>query len=156
MNTLNKIEFYSTKGPYGCFSNFSKHSFYDSQNNKYLTSEHYFQSKKFESTIYEQKVMKLASPSQAAKMGRDRSLPLRKDWEKIKIEIMRNAIYMKFSQNKKIRDILLSTNNAILVEHTKNDTFWADGGDGKGKNQLGILLMELREKLRKENNDNKS
>jgi len=35
-----------------------------------------------------------------------------------------------------------------LIEHTKNDSYWADGGDGSGKNRLGQLLMELRNQLR--------
>jgi hypothetical protein len=40
--------------------------------------------------------------------------------------------------------------NAELVEHTANDDYRADGGDGSGKNMLGKLLMELREKLKSE------
>jgi hypothetical protein len=33
------------------------------------------------------------------------------------------------------------------VEHTTNDRYWGDGGDGSGKNRLGALLMELRAEL---------
>jgi N-glycosidase YbiA len=43
--------------------------------------------------------------------------------------------------------ILLSTRNALLVGHTRNDSYWADGGDGSGLNRLGHLLMELRAAL---------
>ena len=42
----------------------------------------------------------------------------------------------------------MKTGDAELVEHTKNDRYWADGGDGTGRNRLGQLLMELREQLR--------
>ena len=31
-----------------------------------------------------------------------------------------------------------------LREHTGNDKFWGDGGDGSGENHLGIILMNLR------------
>ncbi|ENT7543664.1 N-glycosidase YbiA, partial [Shigella flexneri] len=41
----------------------------------------------------------------------------------------------------------LATAPAKLVEHTENDAYWGDGGNGKGKNRLGYLLMELREQL---------
>ncbi len=34
--------------------------------------------------------------------------------------------------------------DARLVEHTDNDVFWGDGGDGSGHNMLGRLLMEQR------------
>lgn len=43
----------------------------------------------------------------------------------------------------------ISTGDAELIEHTKNDSYWGDGGDGTGKNRLGQLLMELRAELRK-------
>lgn len=37
---------------------------------------------------------------------------------------------------------LLATGDAELIEHTRNDRCWADGGDGKGANHLGRLLMK--------------
>jgi predicted NAD-dependent protein-ADP-ribosyltransferase YbiA (DUF1768 family) len=44
--------------------------------------------------------------------------------------------------------MLLSTGHETIVEHTANDDYWGDGGDGSGRNRLGLLLMELREILR--------
>nr|WP_274541155.1 NADAR domain-containing protein [Escherichia sp. MOD1-EC7003] len=46
-----------------------------------------------------------------------------------------------------LRALLLATASAKLVEHTENDAYWGDGGNGQGKNRLGYLLMELREQL---------
>ena len=43
---------------------------------------------------------------------------------------------------------LLATGDADLIEHTENDDFWGDGGDGKGRNELGRILMAVREVLR--------
>jgi predicted NAD-dependent protein-ADP-ribosyltransferase YbiA (DUF1768 family) len=43
---------------------------------------------------------------------------------------------------------LLATGEAKLIEHTHRDSYWGDGGNGKGKNRLGILLMRLRASLR--------
>ena len=34
-----------------------------------------------------------------------------------------------------------------IVEHTKNDAYWGDGGDGSGRNMLGRILMEVRRRL---------
>ena len=31
------------------------------------------------------------------------------------------------------------------MEHTDNDNYSGDGGDGSGLNRLGVLLVELRE-----------
>lgn len=41
-----------------------------------------------------------------------------------------------------------ATGDAELIEHTRTDAYWGDGGDGRGKNRLGILLMDLRQRLR--------
>ncbi len=79
--------------------------------------------------------------------GRDRSKPLRKNWESVKEQVMRKALRAKFEQHPELRALLLATAPAKLVEHTENDAYWGDGGNGKGKNRLGYLLMELREQL---------
>ena len=39
----------------------------------------------------------------------------------------------------------MATRGAKLVEHTRNDSYWGDGGDGTGKNMLGQVLMSLRD-----------
>lgn len=38
-----------------------------------------------------------------------------------------------------------------IIEHTENDDYWGDGGDGKGKNKLGQILMVVRAELTKDN-----
>jgi hypothetical protein len=68
----------------------------------------------------------------------------------VKDNIMRQALRAKFVQHEDLRQQLLATGNVRLVEHTTNDRYWGDGGDGSGRNMLGILLMELRAKLRAE------
>jgi ribA/ribD-fused uncharacterized protein len=143
------INFYKLKEPFGCFSNFSRHQL-TLKDQVWPTSEHYFQAQKFAGTKFETAVRKCDSPKEAADMGRDRALPLRADWETVKDDIMREAVYAKFSQNTEIKTILLSTGDAELIEHTKNDSYWADGGDGSGKNMLGKILMEVRAQLKKE------
>jgi predicted NAD-dependent protein-ADP-ribosyltransferase YbiA (DUF1768 family) len=47
-----------------------------------------------------------------------------------------------------LREVLLGTGDAAIVEHTRNDAYWGDGGDGHGKNELGQILMRVREELR--------
>lgn len=150
MSEKKVINFYSTRDEYGCFSNFSAHRIFLKEKS-WKTTEHYFQAQKFAGTLHEEELRLAASPMMVAKMGRDRKRPLRKDWEKVKDEIMLEALRAKFTEHKDLRGILLGTGDAVLVEHTKNDSYWADGGDGSGKNMLGILLMQVREELRNEN-----
>lgn len=146
----NIINFYSTKDDYGCFSNFSAQPF-RLKDKIWKTSEHYFQAQKFAETEHEEELRLVDSPMVVARMGRDRKRPLRKDWEIVKDDVMREALRAKFTQNEDLKKILLETGDATLVEHTANDNYWGDGGDGNGKNMLGKLLIELREEFRKEN-----
>jgi hypothetical protein len=141
---MQKIEFYSTKDAYGCFSNFSRHPV-QIDGKLWPTTEHYFQAQKFAGTVYEEEVRQAKTPGDAARMGRNRALPLRKDWEDVKEVIMYEALIAKFEQHKVFRDTLMGTGKAELVEHTVKDSYWGDGGDGTGKNRLGHLLMRLRE-----------
>ena len=62
---------------------------------------------------------------------------------------MTEAVRAKFTQHPWLRDLLLSTGEAHLIEHTRNDRYWGDGGDGTGKNKLGLILMEIRAELRR-------
>ena len=96
----------------------------------------------------QEKIRQIASPMDAALEGRNRQNPLRSDWEEVKDEVMHQALRMKFSQNPDIAEELLATGDAIIIEHTRNDDYWADGGDGSGKNKLGLLLMQVREELK--------
>jgi len=148
---METIYFYNqNEKPYGCFSNFSKHGI--TADGKYwATSEHFFQAQKFAGTPHEERVRLTPTPKAAAELGRDRSLPLRTDWEMVKEEVMRRALYAKFTQHPDLGSLLLATGNAELVENTQGDIYWGCGKDGTGKNRLGILLMELREQLRAEN-----
>ena len=96
----------------------------------------------------QEKIRQIASPIDAALGGRNRQNPLRPDWEEIKDEVMLQALRMKFSQNPEIAKELLATGDAIIIENTRNDAYWADEGDGSGKNKLGLLLKQVREELK--------
>ena len=136
------ISFYRANDPYGYFSNFAPYPI-EIDGQRWATTEHYFQAQKFHDAKTQKRIQEANSPSLAARLGR-RLSPLRKDWESIKVGVMRRALYAKFTQHPKLQRRLLETGDAKLVEHTRRDAFWGDGGGG-GKNWLGRLLMELRE-----------
>lgn len=140
------INFYSTRGEYGCFSNFSRHQV-KIKGNTWATTEHFFQAQKFAGTKYETLVSKARGPMEAARLGRDRKYPLREDWESVKEQVMYVAVLAKFTQHDSLRATLVGTGDAKLVEHTENDSYWGDGGNGKGKNRLGHILMRVRSEL---------
>ena len=90
------IYFYSpSENPYGCFSNFSRHGF-ELDGFYWSTSEHYFQAQKFVGTPHVEAIRITRTPKQAAAIGRNRTRPLRADWEQVKDDIMRRAVLRKF------------------------------------------------------------
>lgn len=141
------VHFYSTSDEYGCFSNFAAYPI-ELDGQRWPTSEHYFQAKKFEELEQREAIRQTNSPMQAARMGRDRKKKLRPDWESVKVDVMMDAVRAKFTQHEELRFVLLGTGDAKLVEHTANDKYWGDGGDGSGKNMLGQILMQVRRELR--------
>lgn len=140
------INFYSVSDEYGEFSNFAPYRI-SLDGRVWPTSEHYFQAQKFRDKPHQEEIRHANSPMIAARMGRSRKRPLRKDWESVKDQVMREAVLAKFTQHDDLRALLISTREAKLVEHTTNDSYWGDGGDGSGKNMLGHILMEVREQL---------
>lgn len=143
------IHFYGTKDDHGCLSNFYRVRV-TVNGVTWPTTEHYFQAQKYAGTPREAEIRMAKTPRIAADLGRSRKHPLRPDWEKVKDAIMREAVLAKFSQHADLRKILLDTGAAQLVEHTANDAYWGDGGDGSGRNMLGQILMSVRQELREQ------
>jgi ribA/ribD-fused uncharacterized protein len=141
------ICFYSTVDEYGCFSNFSRHGF-ELDGAYWATSEHYFQAQKFADPAHRKHVAAAKTPKEAATRGRDRSKPLRRDWEKVKDDVMRRAVLKKFETHADIREVLLGTGDEPIVENAPGDFYWGCGADGSGKNMLGRILVEVRAILR--------
>ena len=76
------------------------------------TSEHYFQAQKFTDAQLKERVRRANTPALAARMGRDRKLPLRRDWDSVKLGVMRQAVQAKFTQHAKLAVLLLGTGDA--------------------------------------------
>ena len=144
-----EIRFYNQDEPYYEFTNFYRAPI-QVDGYKWPTSEHYFQAQKFVGTPYVDVIRKLPSARDAFQFSRDPRVSrwCRSDWESVKDNVMLKALHMKFRQHEKLRRKLLETGEKKLVEHTSNDSYWGDGGDGSGRNTLGKLLMQLRKGLR--------
>ena len=139
------IYFYNSFEPYYEFTNFYPVmvTIYEK---KWPTTEHFFQAQKFVGTPYEEHIRTLSTPMEAFRFSRNLGVLKwqRCDWDGVKDDVMKLALLYKFDQNSRLRDMLLKTGKKKLVEHTFNDSYWGDGGDGSGLNKLGTLLMEVR------------
>jgi len=114
----------------------------------YPTVEHAYQAQKTLDDGQRKQIAMAPTPEKAKRLGR--SVPLRPDWESIKIDVMRQCIVAKF-EIPELRSGLLKTYPRILIEgNTWDDTFWGcvwEQGRWHGRNELGKLLMSVRHDL---------
>jgi ribA/ribD-fused uncharacterized protein len=83
-------------------------------------------------------------PGQAKRLGR--SIPLREDWEEVKVDMMYHLLQEKF-KDPELRASLLATGEEELIEgNTWGDRFWGVC-KGQGQNMLGRLLMRIRQEI---------
>lgn len=80
---------------------------------------------------------------EAKKLGR--KVKLRPDWNEVRIPLMRRILKIKFS-HPDLAEKLMKVEGVIVEDNTWNDTFWGKCR-GVGENHLGLILMELRERL---------
>lgn len=71
----------------------------------------------------------------------------RKDWDDVKLDIMRGILRAKADQHEYVRRKLLATGERELVEDSWRDDFWGWGPNRDGQNMLGKLWMEVRGEL---------
>lgn len=147
----NTICFYERSDPYYEFTNF--YSAPITINGKtYPTTEHYFQEQKFIPAYpnIANMIISAPSPRNAFDIARTNKSLVNPNWHKgLKDKVMLDALQAKFTQHNVLKQLLLGTGDKTLVEHTKNDNYWGDNGDGSGQNKLGKSLMKVRDMLNK-------
>ena len=132
----------SFTGPYRFLSNFWMCRI-NSNGWSFPSTEHAYQALKSEDPADWAHIAQIASPGHAKRAGR--YLKIRPDWEDIKVEVMRELIEIKFT-NDQLRQMLVDTGDAELIEgNVWGDTFWGVCR-GVGENNLGKLLMAERSK----------
>lgn len=147
----------SFKGRWAFLSNFYRINVeYDGV--RYPTVEHAYQAAKTEDMKWRQRIADSPTPGRAKACGR--TMPLRSDWDKIKLGVMEELLRHKFSprQYPVMAHLLEGTGKRKLIEGNDwGDRFWGaefqcgesefEPGEWLGKNHLGRLLMKIRGEL---------
>lgn len=141
-----QIHFYRANEPYGFLSNHA-HSPFVLDGRTWPTVEHYYQAMKFADVARQEAVRAEPKPMQAKRLAWSFPEGTPPDWKQRRDSVMLAALHAKFGQNPDLAGKLLATADATLVEHTSNDAYWGDGGDGTGASRLGDLLAQVRGEL---------
>lgn len=143
------IEFYKEFGDLGYLANYSNHSFVKN-GILYKTVEHYYQSEKFLDEKIKNKIIEAPTPKEASLIGRDRSNIRRPNFKMIKNDVMYEGILEKFRQNREIAYKLIETRSQMIAEATKDEYYWGIGTKRNGQNEIGKILVKVREKIKEE------
>lgn len=147
------IRFYrANEKPYGAFSNLYPRPI-EFEGRVYPTTEHAYQAGKASKPAVREWILSAPTPSLAAMAAHGLYVwDVVPNWAQIKFDRMRAVLRAKFEQHADLKDLLLSTGDARLVEAgTVNNAvnrLWGEV-NGKGENMLGIMLMELRSEYAK-------
>lgn len=113
------------------------------------TAEHAYQSMKFPHLPdLRLRVICAHSAHDAFKLAEANKEKVRPDWNRIKVETMRDILRAKVSQHEYVRRKLLATGSRELIEDSWRDNFWGWGPNKDGQNMLGKLWMQIREEIR--------
>lgn len=140
------ILFYGPMGEYGWLSNWYNASIY-LENKIWPSVEHYYQAKKFNGTEWEEICRRLPTAQEAYSFSRRPELIIDPSWDTKKEDVMRKAVWAKFSQNPELCEKLIATGIVEITEDSPIDNFWGIGADKKGLNKLGKIIMQVRGKL---------
>jgi ribA/ribD-fused uncharacterized protein len=141
------IWFYSKTPGYEWLSNFADCRF-TLDGVRWPSVEHYYQAQKYAGSPAAAEIQRAESADRARKLGQNRSLTPRADWDAVKLEVMRCAVEAKFTQDRDLGERLVGTGGEELIHESNTDTFWGRTRDGLGDNWLGVLLMQTRAGLR--------
>jgi len=112
----------------------------------YPTVEHAYQAAKTTDAQMRRRIRFMTAPGKVKKLGS--GLALRPYWHQLKLTIMYELLKQKFDDSHPVlRDLLRDTGSRPLIEgNSWGDVFWGVC-DGVGDNNLGKLLMRVRDEL---------
>ena len=158
------VFFWKIDEPNGCFSNWYPSPFV-LDDERFANVEQYMMAKKaklFDDDATLQTIMNTESPADCKRLGRRVKGFDSLRWDAEKYGILMTGNLEKFRQNPDLGKKLMDTGEAVLAEASPKDRIWGIGMDADeagttdpkdwpGQNLLGMVLMEVRDMLRKEN-----
>jgi ribA/ribD-fused uncharacterized protein len=168
---VQQIAFYDANEiPYGVFCNYYP-AVITINGKTFKSTEEFYQWSKFDDEWYKEEILKTNTPNKSRILGHQeikhdhdwrkplnsiveeslkRGIKCKENFEQIKDKVMLTALWAKFNQHANLQEILLTTDDAYIYENSPYDYYWGVGSNKTGKNKLGILLMYVRNEIRKE------
>ncbi|MEK7177052.1 MAG: NADAR family protein [Patescibacteria group bacterium] len=143
-DTAKQIFFYEHE--FYVFSNFSSFQL-EWKGKLWPTSEHAYHSEKFDNENLKEQIRNTKSAHDSLKLAKANKDKYKKNWDDIKLGIMKEILHAKVAQHPYVKKKLLESGDRELVEDSHRDDYWGWGPNKDGKNHLGKLWMEVREEI---------
>lgn len=149
---MEEVRFYrASERPFGAFSNLYRREV-EFEGEVFATSEHAYQAGKARKPAVRKWLMEAPTPALLAMAAHGLYYwDVAPGWSKTKFDRMRSVLRAKFNQHADLRELLLSTGEARIIETATVDNdvnrLWGEV-NGVGRNMLGVLLMEIRSEFR--------
>ena len=112
-----------------------------------MTSEHAYHTEKFEDESIKEKIRNAKSAHDAFYTAKEYKELYRKDWDDIKLSVMKQILHAKVEQHPYVKKKLLDSGEREIIENSWRDDFWGWGPNKDGANHLGKLWMEVRQEI---------
>jgi len=145
LDTEKQILFYEQE--FYVFSNFSSFKL-EWKGEDWMTSEHAYHSEKFDDPELLKQLRDARSAHDAMVLAHANKSKRRKDWDEIKLDIMKEILRAKVDQHPYVKKKLLESGDKELIENSWRDDYWGWGLNKDGANHLGKLWMEVRNDVR--------
>jgi predicted NAD-dependent protein-ADP-ribosyltransferase YbiA (DUF1768 family)/uncharacterized protein YjbI with pentapeptide repeats len=78
---------------------------------------------------------------------RYKDIKIRDDWDDVKERGLENGVRVKFETSARLKRLLMSTGDSILIYESPNDAYMGTGKNNEGENVLGMILMKIRKEF---------
>ena len=149
------------KTGFSLLSNFNPSTAFVVDGTRYSSGEAWYQASKaahFKDWESHSKILALRSPKKIKDLGLNIKGYKDDEWEKVCISVMLRGVREKMTQNREARELLISTQNAIIGESSFFDSYWGTGIDihdaaatdskyWQGRNEMGKCSMKVRDDI---------
>ena len=128
------------------FSCFSDHSV-EYKGIHYTTAEHAYHCQRYSDQDILSEIQNVPTARDAWSVSQKYKDTQHADFAEKKRDIMKAILIAKLEQHSDVRDALSATGEDEISKHEPKDAYWGMGPDGKGRNELGKLWMEIRDEM---------
>ncbi|MEK9156903.1 MAG: NADAR family protein [Patescibacteria group bacterium] len=113
----------------------------------YKTVEHAYHAQRYTDPKIVYDIVDSQTPEQAWEASQRHKAFQIPDFNERKLAVMEELFRAKLNQHADVRQALFDSGDALIVKHEPKDSWWGDGPDGSGRNEMGKLWMRLRDEF---------